>query len=284
MRNEPMRRNDLPETCFSILPSSGQLIIIRCGERGYYPSEWDTGKREENREIASSHNARRGITDIQEAAMLAGSIFGWNTPGANPQWYLDNAKYINSNIVQGHIKDPIMSVYYPINSFLLRYMTCYQQYNFLGETMYPEALACKSYLEIAETFLNRLQAQVEKVKAFRAARNVPYAVLGAEACLPPSEESLQGKLIVLRPTSLAPEYRTADCQLGFALSGFGCTPGARGRAVYFEELYSGERCRWDASDILGVANPEKIPDWAKEKLREYEQKRTEPKKDRGEAR
>ena len=116
------------------------------------------------------------------------------------------------------------------------YMTCYQQYNFLGETMYPEALACKSYLEIAETFLNRLQAQVEKVKAFRAAR------------------------------------------------GFGCTPGSRGCAVFFQELYSGERCRWDASDILGVANPEKIPDWAKEKLREYEQKRTEPKKERGEAR
>lgn len=111
MRNEPMRRNELPETCFSILPSSGQLIIIRCGERGYYPSEWDTGNREENREIASSHNVRRGITDIQEAAMLAGSMFGWNTPGANPQWYLDNARYVNSNIVQGHIKDPIMSVY-----------------------------------------------------------------------------------------------------------------------------------------------------------------------------
>ena len=150
--------------------------------------------------------------------------------------------------------------------------------------MYPEALACKSYLEIAETFLKRLQAQVEKVKAFRAARNVPYAVLGVDDCLPPSEGSLQGKLIVVRSSSLAPEYRTADCQLGFAISGFGCTPGSRGRAVYFEELYSGERCRWDASDILGVANPEKIPDWAKEKLREYEQKRTEPKKERGEAR
>ena len=114
-------RNDLPETCFSVLPSSGQLIIIWCGEHGYYPSEWDTGSREENREIASSHNARRGITDIQEAAMLAGSMFGWNTPGANPQWYLDNARYVNSNIVQGHIKDPIMSVYYPVSSFLLCY-------------------------------------------------------------------------------------------------------------------------------------------------------------------
>lgn len=29
MRNEPMRRNELPETCFSILPSSGQLIIMK---------------------------------------------------------------------------------------------------------------------------------------------------------------------------------------------------------------------------------------------------------------
>ena len=91
---------------FSILPSSGRLIIIRCGERGYYPSEWDTGNREENREIASSHNVRRGITDIQEAAMLAGSMFGWNTPGANPQWYLDNARYVNSNIVQRPYQRP----------------------------------------------------------------------------------------------------------------------------------------------------------------------------------
>ena len=140
MRNEPMRRNELPETCFSILPSSGQLIIIRCGERGYYPSEWDTGSREENREIASSHNARRGITDIQEAAMLAGSMFGWNTPGANPQWYLDNARYVNSNIVQGHIKDPIMSVYYPVSSFLLCYEIMGKQHFYLPMDKLPQEL------------------------------------------------------------------------------------------------------------------------------------------------
>ena len=133
-------RNDLPETCFSVLPSSGQLIIIRCGERGYYPSEWDTGSRKENREIASSHNARRGITDIQEAAMLAGSMFGWNTPGANPQWYLDNARYVNSNIVQGHIKDPIMSVYYPVSSFLLCYEIMGKQHFYLPVDKLPQEL------------------------------------------------------------------------------------------------------------------------------------------------
>ena len=112
-----MRRNELPDACFSILPSTGQLIIIKKGESGYYPSEWDTGNREENRDIASSHNESRGISDMQESAMLAGSMFGWNTPGANPQWYLDTAKYVNSNILQGHIKDPIMSVYYYADTF-----------------------------------------------------------------------------------------------------------------------------------------------------------------------
>ena len=57
------------------------------------------------------------------------------------------------------------------------YMTCYEQYNFLGETIYPEAVASKDYLEIANTFIERLQMQLEKVKEFRAApcfRQVVY--------------------------------------------------------------------------------------------------------------
>ena len=44
------------------------------------------------------------------------------------------------------------------------YMTCYEQYNFLGEKIYPEAVASKDYLEIANTFIERLQMQLEKVK------------------------------------------------------------------------------------------------------------------------
>ena len=81
MRNEPMRRNDLPETCFSILPSSGQLIIIRCGERGYYPSEWDTGDKEQNVELADELNEKLGVSPIQRQAMEVGSMAGWDVPG-----------------------------------------------------------------------------------------------------------------------------------------------------------------------------------------------------------
>ena len=164
------------------------------------------------------------------------------------------------------------------------YMTCYQDYDFLGNERFSEAIGSESYVEIMDVFLQRLQEQTEKVRAFQVERAMPVTVLGREYCLPCSDESLEGKLVIIRPASLAPEYRTADCQLGYALGGFGCTPGARGRAVYFKELYSGEECRWDITDVLGVADREKLLDWAKEKLAEYEKSHTAPKKERGEGR
>ena len=107
MRRPMMRRTELPDFCLFTIPSTGQLIILKKGVRGYYASGWDTGNREENQKIAQAHNRRRGISDIQEAAMSAGSMFGWNLPGADPQWYLDNARYVNAIMAKGHIKDPV---------------------------------------------------------------------------------------------------------------------------------------------------------------------------------
>ena len=55
----------LPEQCCSILPSTGELIVIKRGERGYYRSEWNTDSREENKNIADFTNSRMGITPAQ---------------------------------------------------------------------------------------------------------------------------------------------------------------------------------------------------------------------------
>lgn len=140
-----MRRNELPDFCLSTLPSTGQLIILRKGERGYYASDWDTGNREENQNIAREHNRRWGISDIQEAAMSAGSMFSWNLPGADPQWYLDNARYVNAIMAKGHIKDPVMSIYYPVDDFLLRYEILGEAKMYLPVSALPkELLGAKS--------------------------------------------------------------------------------------------------------------------------------------------
>lgn len=85
------------------------------------------------------------------------------------------------------------------------YMACYQNYDFLGNEHFSEAIGSESYVEIVDIFLRRLQEQTEKVKAFQAERAVPVTVLGREHCLPYTEESLKGKLVIIRPTSLAPE-------------------------------------------------------------------------------
>lgn len=140
MRRPMMRRTELPDFCLFTIPSTGQLIILKKGVRGYYASGWDTGNREENQKIAQAHNRRRGISDIQEAAMSAGSMFGWNLPGADPQWYLDNARYRNAMMAKGHVKDPIMSIYYPVDDFLLRYEILGEAKMYLPVSAIPKEL------------------------------------------------------------------------------------------------------------------------------------------------
>lgn len=88
----PMR-SSLPKKCFSTLPSADKLIIIQKGEMGYIPSEMQIAGKTA-REAADIANDTMGVTKKQEAAMLAGSLFGWQTPAADPKNYDDNGNPI----------------------------------------------------------------------------------------------------------------------------------------------------------------------------------------------
>lgn len=80
-------RSDLPEVCFSILPSTGDVIIIKHGESGYYRCEYSTDDKAFNREFANDRNANLGVSKAQVEAMLAGSMYGWDVPAADPKSY-----------------------------------------------------------------------------------------------------------------------------------------------------------------------------------------------------
>lgn len=82
-------RASLPEKCFSVLPSSDELIIIERGAKGYTPSGMHIeGKTA--REAADISNDTIGVSKAQEAAMLAGSMFGFEVPAADPKNYDEN--------------------------------------------------------------------------------------------------------------------------------------------------------------------------------------------------
>ena len=85
----PLRSN-LPDRCYSILASTGDIVIIAKGEKGYYHIEVTENTPEENRRFVDRQNAKLGITRGQEEAMKAGSMFGWSTPAADPKNYDDN--------------------------------------------------------------------------------------------------------------------------------------------------------------------------------------------------
>ena len=85
---------NLPETCYSILSGTGELIIIRRGESGYYRTNCSSSNKSENIELKDFYNERLGITKIQEECMKVGSMFGWNVPGANPDNFDENGRFI----------------------------------------------------------------------------------------------------------------------------------------------------------------------------------------------
>ena len=84
----PKLADSLPELCFSTLLTSGDLICIKRGEVGYFPSDWDTGDKEQNVELADQLNEQLGVTVWQRKAMEVGSMCGWDVPGADPAKYL----------------------------------------------------------------------------------------------------------------------------------------------------------------------------------------------------
>ena len=90
-------RASLPEYCYSM--AENKLIKIVKGESGYYElAQLDAN----GRKTVDDKNAAIGVTKAQEAAMLVGSMFGWDKIGADPKNYDDQGMpIVNQNRNRG---------------------------------------------------------------------------------------------------------------------------------------------------------------------------------------
>lgn len=146
---------------------------------------------------------------------------------------------------------------------------------------YTESMIGENYLEMMELFLERVKGQCEKVKEDQAKVTVPREVITDDMCFPNNyEESIEGKVVAVRKNMLRPEYGSAEHQLFYVTGGNGAKGNSHGRACFCINLYSDETERWERSDIAGEVKPNCMPDWAKEKLQEIQQKEQKKQQDR----
>lgn len=127
----------------------------------------------------------------------------------------------------------------------------------------------RDYLEVLQAFIRCQTVCADQLGLGRIYRGPPLVdyPLGVHHCVPDGMNmDLKGQVVALRADILLPEYRSRSHQLMLATGGFGCSPTARGRAVYGVNLYLGEEARWDRSDILGVIAENTLPGWAHKKL------------------
>jgi len=133
--------------------------------------------------------------------------------------------------------------------------------------VYSNIAVSADYLEVMKEFLNRTAKRVELIEKERALRGVSNIPLTADDCISGSRGwNYENRLIVIAPGKLTPAARTADHQLLLATGGNGCDPDARGTAVFCTNLFTGKATRWERYHIAGVIRPDRMPEWAAEKL------------------
>ena len=148
------------------------------------------------------------------------------------------------------------------------YMVCYCKWdNPLGIEEYYNVCTTDDYIEAMGLYAGGIQSFLGILESERAGYDTPKQTLTAADCIPGGlNEDLTGKVIVIKPEVLTPEYRRSESQLKICAGGFGASPNARGNAVFCKDLYSGKESRFERYDVAGVAANDRLPVWAVKKI------------------
>ena len=82
----PMPDN-MPFRSYAVNRISGEMILLKYGEIGYFRCNYSLYNKAENQSRADKINGLLGISKAQAAAMHGGSMFGFDKPIADPEKY-----------------------------------------------------------------------------------------------------------------------------------------------------------------------------------------------------
>lgn len=130
---------------------------------------------------------------------------------------------------------------------------------------YYDSVGGEDYAEIVGIFGERIKEQAErtqeKLRQERLDGEQSILVTEKDCTLITSEDDLNNQVVVIRADVLRPEYRSARYQLRLCTGGFGASPHSRGSACYCKDLVTGKNSRFERRDILGVMEPDELPQW-----------------------
>lgn len=108
----------------------------------------------------------------------------------------------------------------------------------LGLARFSGIEGTTEYTEAWELFIQRLQKQIEQVRAQRSEHHAPPQLLTEADCIRDSRAGdYEGKVLVMRPGVLRPEYWNAAHQLYFAVGGNGARASGHGYQRYSASTY-----------------------------------------------
>lgn len=146
-----------------------------------------------------------------------------------------------------------------------------------------DAIVSDDFTEIIQEYGNRLAAQAEKTRPLvmkPKIQGIDTSILTKKDCHPiDCSDNLNGKILVIDPTSLRREYQMCTSQIMLCTGGFGAYPNSRGNACFCVDLYTGKMCRQERQDVMGTIDRSQLPQWAELTLTQYEQKRRQDRDD-----
>ena len=147
---------------------------------------------------------------------------------------------------------------------------------------YKDCMVGDHYAELVRVFGHQIQERAERVLEEQEKTTVPLEPFREDDCYSMERtKGIEGKIVAVKMEALAPEYRTAPHQLVYVTGGNGALANAHGNACFCINLYTGKRTRWERYDIQGEVRPERIPDWARQRLEEIKREQKRIARERG---